>query len=139
MAQRYNPPKQGIAGQIVDVIFLLALVFLALFLPLWLKIAVPSRIEKLPQGVSYTTAADGTRTWTGLSWEVLGQNETMQKQWQAVGYKMEQAAEIITQPFDYTIDYVGIIITGIVILGYFVFMLRVSEKEYRQVIAEKFD
>jgi predicted PurR-regulated permease PerM len=139
MAQRYNPPKQSIAGQIIDVIFLLALVFLALFVPLWLKIAVPSRVEKLPQGVSYTTAADGTKTWTGLSWQVLGQNETMQKQWQAVGWTMEQAADPITQPFDYTIDYVGIIITGLVILGYFVFMLRVSGKEYRQVIAEKFD
>jgi hypothetical protein len=139
MAQRYNPPRQSIPGQIFDVICLLALVFGALFVPLWLKIAVPSRVEKLPAGVSYTTAADGTKTWTGLSWQALGQNETMQKQWQAVGWTMEQAADPITQPFDYTIDYVGIIITGIVILGYFVFMLRVSEKEYRQVIAEKFD
>jgi predicted PurR-regulated permease PerM len=139
MAQRYNPPKQSIAGQIVDVIFLLALVFLALFVPLWLKIAVPSRVEKLPEGVSYTAAEDGTRTWTGLSWEVLGQNETMQQQWKAVGYTIEQAAEIITQPFDYTIDYLGIVITVMVILGYFVFMLRYSAKEYRQVVAEKFD
>jgi hypothetical protein len=32
-----------------------------------------------------------------------------------------------------------LIVTGLVILGYFVFMLKVSEKEYREVIAEKFD
>ena len=51
MAQRYNPPKQSIP---------LALVFLALFVPLWLQIAVPSRVEKLPAGVTYTAAADGT-------------------------------------------------------------------------------
>ena len=63
----------------------------------------------------------------------------MQAQWEKLGYSVEGAAEIITQPFDYTIDYVGIIITAVVILGYFVFMLRMSEKEYRQVIAEKFD
>ena len=56
MAQRYNPPKQSIAGQFFDVVFLLALVFLALFLPIWLEIAVPSRVEKLPDGVTYTAA-----------------------------------------------------------------------------------
>ncbi len=139
MAQRYNPPKQSIPGQLFDVAFLLALVFLALFVPLWLQIAVPSRVEKLPAGVTYTAAADGTKTWSGLSWEALGQNPTMQAQWEKLGYKVEGAADIITQPFDYTIDYVGMVITALVILGYFVFMLRVSEKEYRQVIAEKFD
>ena len=139
MAQRYNPPKQSIPGQLFDVFFLLALVFLALFVPLWLQIAVPSRVEKLPAGVTHTAAADGAKTWSGLSWEALGQNPTMQAQWEKLGYKVEGAADIITQPFDYTIDYVGIVITALVILGYFVFMLRVSEKEYRQVIAEKFD
>jgi predicted PurR-regulated permease PerM len=139
MAQRYNPPKQSIPGQLFDVAFLLALVFLALFVPLWLQIAVPSRVEKLPANVTYTAAADGTKTWSGLSWEALGQNPTMQAQWEKLGYKVEGAADIITQPFDYTIDYVGMVITALVILGYFVFMLRMSEKEYRQVIAEKFD
>ena len=109
------------------------------FVPLWLQIAVPSRVEKLPANVTYTAAADGTKTWSGLSWEALGQNPTMQAQWEKLGYKVEGAADIITQPFDYTIDYAGIVITALVILGYFVFMLRVSEKEYRQVIAEKFD
>jgi hypothetical protein len=31
------------------------------------------------------------------------------------------------------------VITAVVIIGYFVFMLVLSEKEYKQVIAEKFD
>ena len=139
MVARYEPPKQSLGGQVFDVIFLLALVFGALFLPIWLRIAVPSRVEKLPDGVTYQVAADGTRTWTGLTWEKLGQNPTMQAQWEKLGYKVEGAADIITQPFDYTIDYVGIAITAVVIIGYFVFMLLMSEKEYRQVIAEKFD
>ena len=43
------------------------------------------------------------------------------------------------QPFDYTIDVAGVVITGAVIIGYFIFMLVLSEKEYKQVIAEKFD
>ncbi len=139
MATRYNPPSQSIAGQLFDVAFLLALVFGSLFLPIWLKIAVPSRVEKLPDGVSYTTGADGTRTWTGLTWENLNQNPVMQAQWEKLGYTKESAAAIITQPFDYTIDTSGVVITALVILGYFIFMLVMSEKEYKQVIAEKFD
>ena len=139
MVARYSPPKQSIAGQLFDVAFLLALVFGSLFLPIWLKIAVPSRVERLPEGVTYQAAADGTRTWTGLTWEKLGQNPTMQAQWEKLGYTKESAAEIITQPFDYTIDTVGVVVTAVVILGYFIFMLVLSEKEYKQVIAEKFD
>ncbi len=139
MVMRYEPPRQSIEGQVFDVIFLLALVFGALFLPIWLKIAVPSRVEKLPEGVTYQAAADGTKTWTGLTWEKLGQNPTMQAQWEKLGYSKELAADIITQPFDYTIDTVGVVITAVVIVGYFIFMLVLSEKEYKQVIAEKFD
>ena len=139
MATKYNPPKQSIAGQLFDVAFLLALVFGSLFLPIWLKIAVPSRVEKLPDGVTYTSAADGSKTWTGLSWEKLNQNPVMQAQWEKLGYTKESAADIITQPFDYTIDTSGVVITALVILGYFIFMLVMSEKEYKQVVAEKFD
>ncbi len=76
--KEYVPPKQSIPGQLFDVAFLLALVFAALFLPIWLGIAVPSRVEKLPAGVTYTStkSADGTVTkhWNGLTWEKLGQN-----------------------------------------------------------------
>ena len=61
MAKIYIPPKQSVAGQLFDVAFLLALVFAALFLPLWLKIAVPARVEKLPEGVTYTVGADGAK------------------------------------------------------------------------------
>ena len=139
MATKYIPPSQSIAGQLFDVAFLLALVFGSLFLPIWLKIAVPSRVEKLPAGVSYTAAADGTKTWTGVTWEALGQNPVMQAQWEKLGYTKESAADIITQPFDYTIDTSGVVITAVVILGYFIFMLVISQKEYKQVIAEKFD
>jgi predicted PurR-regulated permease PerM len=139
MAKIYVPPKQGVAGQLFDVAFLLALVFAALFLPLWLKIAVPSRGERLPEGVSYTTAADGTKQWTGLSWEALGQNPTMQAQWEKLGYTVESAADIITQPFDYTIDTGGLLMTCVVVIGFFIFLVVMSDREYRQVIAEKFD
>ena len=138
MSKRYTPPKQGIVGQLFDVAFLLALVFCALFLPLWLKIAAPSRVEVLPPGVSYTLAANNTKQWSGLTWEALGQNPTMQAQWEKLGYTTESAAEIITQDFDYTIDLIGLLTMAIVIFAYYVFLMLISDKEYKEVIAEKF-
>ena len=39
----------------------------------------------------------------------------------------------------YELDLLGIALTAVVIVGYFAFLLIVSEKEYKQVIAEKFD
>ena len=143
----YQPPQQSVPGQWIDVIVLLALIFLALFVPVWAKIAVPARVEKLPAGVTYvmntTTDADGnetqTKQWTGLTWEALGQNPVMQQQREKLGYTVESAADIITQPFDYTLDWLGVIGMIVLIGGYYVFMLWHSEKEYRQVIAEKFD
>jgi len=48
------------------------------------------------------------------------------------------AAEMITTRFDYTINPIALIVTAVVIIGYFVFLVRTSEKEYRQVISERF-
>jgi len=139
MAERYNPPQQGKAGQIIDVVLLLVLVFGALFLPLWLQIAVPSRVDALPQGVTYKTNDDGTRTYSGATWDNLKQNPTMQAQWQKLGYDPNGAALMVTQPFQYDIDYVGILVTIVVIGGYYAFVLTASKKEYREVIREKFE
>ena len=143
MAQRYNPPKQSVAGQFVDVILLLLFVFGALYLPILMHAAAVSRVEKLPEGVTYTTATDAdgntTKTWSGLTWESLGQNATMQGQWEKLGYTAESAADIITQPFEYVIDYMGLLLTIVVIVGYYVFVLKVSDKEYREVIRERFE
>ena len=41
--------------------------------------------------------------------------------------------------FDYTIDWFQLIILAAVIAGYFIFLFRASDKEYREVIAEKFN
>jgi hypothetical protein len=144
-----------VVGQFVDVALLLVFVFAALFVPVkpalqpqWLtdylsQVAV-GRKEVLPTGVTYTTATDATsgattKTWTGLTWESLNQNPTMQKQWEKLGYTPESAADIITQPFDYSIDVSGLLLTIVVIAGYYGFVLWASKKEYREVIREKFE
>jgi len=46
---------------------------------------------------------------------------------------------MITNRFDYTIEPISLLLTIAVIVGYCMFVLRVSEKEYREVIRERFD
>ena len=122
--KHYEPPKQSGAGQFFDAVFLLALVYATLFLPL---------VFGLTGGDTVTVAPET------ITWETLGQNETMQAQWEKLGYTAESAAELITTRFDYSINPLTLLITAGVIIGYFVFMVRVSEREYREVIRERFE
>lgn len=124
MSKRYEPPKQSGVGQIFDSIFLLALVYIALFIPLILGLTGAGVTTNVPEVVT---------------WETLEQNAVMQAQWEKLGYTPETAAELITTRFDYSIDPLMLIVTAAVIIGYFVFMVKMSDKEYRDVIREKFD
>jgi hypothetical protein len=124
MAQKkYIAPKQSRAGQLIDSLFLLVLVYVTLFAPLVLGLTGGGTKTELPQQVT---------------WETLGQNATMQAQWEKLGYTPESAADIIAKRFDYTIDPLAFGITAVVIIAYFVLLLRLSEKEYGEVIREKF-
>lgn len=138
MAQKYAPPRQSGLGQFIDSAFLMALVYIALLMPILLGLTGGETRAVLPDGVARTEAADGTVTWEGLSWEALDQNSTMQAQWEKLGYDLESAAELITTRFNYEIRPFALLITAAVIIGYFVFLVVMSEKEYREVIAEKF-
>jgi hypothetical protein len=124
MAAEYVPPVQKGFGQLVDSVFLLVLVYCSLLAPLLLKAP-----EKPVQ-------ADAARTQ--VSWRELGQNPAMEAQWRKLGYDSEQARPIVTSKFNYEIEPVSLTVTALVIVGYFVFVLRVSDRQYRQVIAEKF-
>lgn len=126
MAQKYVPPKQKRIGQIIDSLFLLVLVYLSLFMPLLLN---------KPAAESEQAAA---KTETPPTWEALGQNPTMRAQWEKLGYNPEKAKPIISNKFDYSIEPLSLIATIAVMVGYFLFVLRVSDREYKQVIAEKF-
>jgi hypothetical protein len=124
MAADYVPPVQKGFGQLVDSIFLLVLVYCSLLAPLLLK--TPDKPPEAETAKAHVT------------WKELGQNPAMEAQWRKLGYDAQQAKPIITSRFDYQIEPVSLIVTALVIVGYFVFVLRVSEKQYRQVIAEKF-
>lgn len=132
MAQPYEPPRQSGIGQLVDSILLMVFVFGSLMLSLFYE----SILAFLGFGGEEAEAAASTGQ---VTWESLGQNEVMQAQWEKLGYGVEDAAVLINDRFDYTIDPLALIVTAIVIIGYFVFLFRASDKEYREVLREKFN
>ena len=131
MSKNYTPPNQGMFGQIFDSILILVLVYASLMLPLLMKES--AKIADAPAATAEVAKV------AKVTWESLGQNAVEQAQWVKLGYDPDKAATLINNRFDYTIDPMMLIITIIVVVGYFVIMLKVSDKQYREVIAEKFD
>jgi hypothetical protein len=121
---KYIPPHQSKLGQVFDVLVVLALTVGALYIPLLLKMA----------GATKTPAPIENPTW-----EALGQNPTMVERWQALGYADPASAnELITARFDYSFDWLALAAMVALVVGYFVMVVRFSDKEYREVINEKF-
>lgn len=121
---KYSPPVQSKGMQWVDIIFVVAAIFLALWLPLQAGWAGVSR---------------GIQKIDNPTWEALGQTPAQVEQWNKLGFADAAAAhDIIQNKFDYTIDWVQLIIMTIVIAAYFIFLFRASDQEYREVINEKF-
>jgi hypothetical protein len=122
---RYIPPTQSKFGQIIDVIVLVVLSVGALFLPLWMGLAGSSKVLVPVENPT---------------WESLGQNAAMVEQWNKLGYAdAASAAEMITARYDYSFSWMSLAVMVVVILGYFYMMIKFSDIEYRDVIAEKFD
>ncbi|MGE3871881.1 MAG: hypothetical protein AB7F74_02880 [Parvibaculaceae bacterium] len=120
---KYIPPEQSKALQFIDVAFILVAIFVALWLPLKLGLAGAAKaIDKIENP----------------TWELLGQNSTMVSIWEKLGYTPETAHDIIQNRFHYNIDWLNLILMAAVLIGYYVFLFRASDKEYREVIAEKF-
>lgn len=121
----YQPPKQSFGAQVFDVVTLLVLTVGALYVPLYLGLA----------GAAKTPAPIANPTW-----EALGQNATEQQQWTALGITDPAAAnDIITARFDYSFSWAALITMAVLVIGYFVLVVRLSDREYREVIEERFD
>lgn len=120
----YKPPQQGLAAQIFDVLTLLVLTVGALYVPLYLGLA----------GASKTPAPIANPTW-----EALGQNATEQQQWLALGVTDPAAAnDIVTARFDYSFSWAALAVMVVLVIGYFILIVKLSDREYRDVIAERF-
>lgn len=120
---RYTPPEQEKALQFLDVGFLIVAIFGALWLPLKLGLAGAAKsIDKIDNP----------------TWETLGQNPTMVAAWEKLGHTPQTAHDIIQNHFHYDIDWLTLILMAAVLIGYYIFLFRASDKEYREVIAEKF-
>jgi succinate dehydrogenase hydrophobic anchor subunit len=120
----YQPPKQSFAAQIFDVITLLVLTIGALYIPLYLGLAGAA---KVPKPIANPT------------WEALGQNATEQQQWAALGITDPAAAnDIITARFDYSFSWVAVVVMAVLVIGYFLLVVKLSDREYREVIEERF-
>jgi len=125
---KYTPPHQGKFGQIIDVLVLLILIIGALRLPLWLDLAGGAKTP-----APFNAAA---------TWADLGQ-DTPEKiaAYNALGFDSpnnEALQNIITARYDYTINYLELLVMVIVVVGYFFLIIRFSGEEYKEVIAEKF-
>jgi uncharacterized membrane protein YphA (DoxX/SURF4 family) len=121
---KYTPPDQSREMQWVDIAFLIAAIFLALWLPLkagWAGVA--KSIDKIDNP----------------TWESLKQTPAQVEQWVKLGYADAAAAhDVIQNHFHYSIDWLQLVIMAAVVIGYFVFLFKASEIEYRDVINEKF-
>jgi hypothetical protein len=125
---RYTPPHQSKVGQIIDVLVLLVLIVGALRLPLWLDLA---------GGAKDPAPFNPTATWADLG------QDTPEKiaAYNALGFDNpdnEALQNIITARYDYTIDYLELMVMIVVVVGYFFLIIRFSGSEYKEVIAEKF-
>ena len=122
---KYRAPIQSKASQIFDVIFLVILTLGALFVPLKMGLS----------GAAKTVA----EPMEGATWEALGQTPAQAGQYEALGYTPESAHDLILARFDYSFTAGALIAMIVIIVAYYVLMLKFSESEYREVIAEKFD
>ncbi|MFM2351481.1 MAG: hypothetical protein RIR04_2447 [Pseudomonadota bacterium] len=121
----YVAPIQGKLSQLFDVVVLMALTFGALYIPMFLGLA--GGVKTVPEGA-------------GQTWEAMGQNAAQIAQYNALGYTDPAAvADIINARYDYSFSVTALVVMIVIIVAYYVLMLKFSETEYREVIAEKFD
>ena len=122
---KYTPPEQSKAMQFVDIVFLLVAIFAALWLPL---------------KMGFAGAAKTMEPLENPTWETLKQTAGQVIQWEKLGYDAAKAHDVIQNKFHYweNINWGTLLLMAAVIIGYFVFLFRASDREYREVIDEKF-
>ena len=129
----YEPPRQSLRGQLVDAVFILALLFATLF--------VSTYVLSLQAGGAAGGGGGQPRPVSELP---ISSAEKQQFQ------KMIDAGMIDLQAVNdsvaanrasvdkYAFSMLSLVVTAAIIVAYMVYVYRLSFKEYREVIEEKF-
>ena len=129
----YEPPRQSLRGQLVDAVFILALLFATLF--------VSTYVLSLQAGGGAGGGGGQPRPVSELP---ISSAEKQQFQ------KMIDAGMVDLQAVNdsvaanrasvdkYAFSVLSLVVTAAIIVAYMVFVYRLSFKEYREVIEEKF-
>lgn len=129
----YEPPRQSLRGQLVDAVFILALLFATLF--------VSTYVLSLQAGGAAGGGGGQPRPVSELP---ISSAEKQQFQ------KMIDAGMVDLQAVNdsvaanrasvdkYAFSVLSLVVTAAIIVAYMAFVYRLSFKEYREVIEEKF-
>ena len=146
----YRPPEQSSAGQLFDSLFVVALVAATLLVCLYLTVlsaapapapepaAQTTAVAEAPAADASTNAAVAAApSADGLT---ADQQKLKTERFTALGWDDAKVAErkAAIAAKSYEIDWFMLILTAIVVIGYFVFLVRASDKELREVINERF-
>ena len=129
----YEPPRQSLRGQLVDAVFILVLLFATLFVSTYV----------LSLQADGTVGGDGAQP-RPVSELPISSAEKQQFQ------KMIDAGMVDLQAVNdsvaankastdkYAFSVLSLVVTAAIIIAYMAFVYRLSFKEYREVIEEKF-
>ena len=148
----YRPPEQSPAGQLFDSLFVVALVAATLLVCLYLTVLSAAPTPEPAAQTALVTAAPATEAGAsaaaatavaaapstdGLTAE---QQKLKTERFTALGWDdakvAERKATIAAKSYEF--DWLMLLLTAIVVIAYFVFLVRTSDKELREVINERF-
>ena len=162
----YQPPEQSAAGQLFDSLFVILLVAATLLGCLYLTVlsaapppeAAPAAAEATaapaatvaapadPSAPAAATSADAPAAAVAAeapaakAAEPSAQDKIKAERFAALGWDAARVAEreAAIAAKSYTIDWSMLLLTALVVIGYFSFLVRASDKELREVIDERF-
>jgi hypothetical protein len=156
----YQPPEQSAAGQLFDSLFVIVLVAATLLGCLYLTVlsagpppeAAPAAAAAAPAAPAdpaapaAATSADAPAAAVAAeapaakAAEPSAQDKIKSERFAALGWDAAKVAEreAAIAAKSYSIDWSMLLLTALVVIGYFSFLVRASDKELREVIDERF-
>jgi hypothetical protein len=137
----YQPPEQSAEGQLFDSLFVILLVAATLLGCLYLTVlSAGPPPEAAPAAVDAPAAAVAAEAPAAKAAEPSAQDKIKSERFAALGWDAAKVAEreAAIAAKSYSIDWSMLLLTALVVIGYFSFLVRASDKELREVIDERF-